>query len=86
MKYVITWSLRRLSGPSDQWWFVAYENRPTNIQITSSEIIGHAKAFNSRQDATRQIKQIERRTSDLGIMDIIEMTNKEVFEARLKGA
>ena len=84
MKYLITWSARTLGGLSDQRYYIGHVTHPTVINIDSATEISGAKAFNSRQNAEWIIKKIERRTADLGIIDIIEMTDKELFEARLK--
>ena len=85
MKYILAWNSRRLGGRDTERYFISYMNRVGDIHITSAPDICGAKAFSSRQNAKWMIEKIERCTADLGIIDIVQMTDKELFEARLKG-
>ena len=91
MNHIITWSASPLYRKTadrvscDKRYYIKHKNSSSVINITSATEISGAKVFDSHGHAKWIINEIERHTSDLGIIDIIEMTDKELFEARLKG-
>jgi len=86
MNYIITWNAHKVDiGRSSQRYYIKHKTQTSVINITSATEINSAKVFDSHGQAKFTIKEMERHTAELGIIDIIEMTDKELFETRLRG-
>jgi len=64
-------------------YLVEYENHPSVYRYESDSALGQAMTFDSKVQAGAAAKILKQHTNKVG--KVLEVTEREIFEARLKG-
>lgn len=84
MNYILMWYVGDEGVPENRRYYVKYAIGPQVRSVTGTRSISDATVFDDWRNANYVMERIRDRTIGYGSIEKINMTDKELFKARLK--